>query len=184
MANRFRLRFTFWLDMRKTDEAELAETIETLKLNRTFAATIRDGIRLICDLRAGQTEVLLELFPWTKDTLQAGPVSAADTHLQEQIKRLEDLLLAQGNIPIQTPLTVNTREPNPQRTGRSLVEIKATAGKSSAETTAKNFLNSMARPRQWLLRLSKSFVSDPFVYGVNLHGSTKNFRARRELHQQ
>ena len=143
MTNRFRLRFTFWLDMHKPDEAELADIIDTLKQNRSFAATIRDGIRLVADLRAGRTEVLFELFPWVKDTLQTMPAAPAEQGLQQQIARLEALLLAQGNVPIQSPLEASSA-PEVVRTGRkSRVKIAATSGKVDATTIAQNFANSM-----------------------------------------
>ena len=61
------MKFTFWLDATKADEDELIDQIEILKQQRLFAKTIRDGIRLICDLRAGQVDVLFELFPWVED---------------------------------------------------------------------------------------------------------------------
>lgn len=64
MANGFRKRFIFWLDLDKPDQLKLAEDIETLKADRHYSKTIRDGIRLIIDLRAGRTDVLFELFPW------------------------------------------------------------------------------------------------------------------------
>lgn len=67
----FRQRFVFWLDITKSHEADIAETIEELKDKRSFAKTIRDGIRLIVDLRRGNTEVLFELFPLLKSKLQA-----------------------------------------------------------------------------------------------------------------
>ena len=139
MQNRFRLRFTFWLDMHKPDEAQLAEIIDQLKLNRSFAATIRDGIRLVADLRAGRTEVLFELFPWIKDTLQPMPSVPAERGLQEQIARLEALLLAQGNVPIKSPLA-----PESAHTDRkSQVKVAASSGKADAKTVAQNFANSM-----------------------------------------
>jgi hypothetical protein len=143
MANRFRLRFTFWLDMRKTDEAELAETIETLKLNRSFAATIRDGIRLICDLRAGQTDVLFELFPWIKDATQSASAKPIDSVLQEQIARLEALLLAQGNVPIQMPVAPKVLEKPARPAGKSLVEINSAPSKDRTKTVSQNFMSSM-----------------------------------------
>jgi hypothetical protein len=65
-SKRFRLRFTFWLDVNKEDEAEIADKVEKLKQDRLFVQTIRDGIRLICDLRDGKLDVLFELFPWVK----------------------------------------------------------------------------------------------------------------------
>ena len=140
MTKRFRLRFTFWLDLQKNDEAALAETVEILKQNRSFVATIRDGIRLICDLRAGQTEVLFELFPWVREALQPVP-APTEQRLQEQISRLETLLLAQGNVPIQPPLgaprthSAPSNEPGVVITGSS---------KASAKTVADNFLKNYA----------------------------------------
>lgn len=71
-AKRFRVRQVFWLDMNKADEYELAETIDQLKQSRTFVRTIRDSIRLILDLRAGQVDVLLELFPFVHTALGGG----------------------------------------------------------------------------------------------------------------
>ena len=63
-AKSFRMKFMFWLDTTKADEEQLIEQVEALKQTRLFSKTIRDGIRLICDLRAGQTDILFELFPW------------------------------------------------------------------------------------------------------------------------
>jgi len=52
--------------MLKDDEADVADTIANLKKDRRFAPTVRDGIRLVADLRQGNLEVLFELFPWVK----------------------------------------------------------------------------------------------------------------------
>lgn len=143
MANRFRIRFTFWLDMQKRDEAELAQAIESLKQNRSFAATIRDGIRLMCDLRAGQTEVLFELFPWVKDVPQSASAMPVDRGLQEQIARLEALLLAQGNVPIQRLSSPHVSERTAYPSEKSLVEITNADGKGQNKTLTQNFMNSM-----------------------------------------
>ena len=107
-SKRFRLRQTFWLNLLKPEEAELADTIEILKNERSFAKVIRDGIRLVNDLRKGKLDVLFELFPWVRAefleymrALQPQPV--ADTHsMSEQLARLEKLLLEQGNVPVQS----------------------------------------------------------------------------------
>jgi hypothetical protein len=132
MATRFRLRFTFWLDLQKADEAAIAELIDGLKRSRTFASAIRDGIRLVCALRAGRTDVLFELFPWVRDGLQSAPAAATDQHLQAQIARLEALLIAQGSVPLPG---VTMRKPQ--------AEVSASTSKASAETVAQNFLRSM-----------------------------------------
>ena len=136
MANRFRLRFTFWLDLHKADEAALAEVIDVLKYERTFASTIRDGIRLIYDLRAGRADVLFELFPWVKEMVQPSSAAPVDARLQDQIARLEALLIAQGNVPIQ-----RVQQLVPEKV--ALVEVTKTPEKSNAKTVAKNFVNSM-----------------------------------------
>jgi len=147
---RYRLRFFFWLNVNNPDEEALADTIEILKNDRTFTNTIRDGIRLMCDLRAGHMDILLELFPWVKEALQPINSHSTEQRLQEQITRLEKLLLAQGNVPIQPPLVatkVSQGADNHSQTGRSntkpLVEISDSGGKASAEVVAANFLSSM-----------------------------------------
>lgn len=61
------MRYTFWLDMLKADEHELADLIEELKHSRSFVRMIRDGLRLVNDLRLGRVGVLLELAPWVQE---------------------------------------------------------------------------------------------------------------------
>jgi hypothetical protein len=62
----YRPRFNFWLNMDKPEEKLIANKIKALKLETLFTATIRDGIRLVCDLRDGKLDVLFELFPWVR----------------------------------------------------------------------------------------------------------------------
>ena len=92
---RLRLKFTFWLDVNKDDEYKLVEQIDELKQKRLFSQTIRDGIRLICDLKDGNTDVLFELFPWLAAELVA---AQADTsgQLQQELSELKDLILTQN----------------------------------------------------------------------------------------
>jgi hypothetical protein len=107
--SRYRRLFPFRLDVSKQDELEIAEKIETLKQERSFSKTVRDGIRLICDLRKGRTDVLRELFPWVLEQQpepqpqrleEVIPISSAEQALSKQIERLETLILQQGAIPI------------------------------------------------------------------------------------
>jgi hypothetical protein len=138
---RFRLRFTFWLDLLKPDEAAIAEQIEKLKFDRTFATTIRDGIRLICDLRAGRTDVLVELFPKVVERLKTPEPSVAESRLQAHIDRLEALLLSQGNVPISAGRGEGTAKP---KATTPLVSTAKESAKISADTIAKNFLSTNA----------------------------------------
>jgi hypothetical protein len=71
MGKSFRMRFTFWLDLNKSDESELADIVDTLKSQRGYASAIRDGLRLVWELRQGKTEHLLKLFPFVREALQA-----------------------------------------------------------------------------------------------------------------
>lgn len=105
----YRVMQKFWLDVTKPDENELLNYIHTLKNPQTrggsrysFAATIRDGLRLIRDLRAGKVDVLIELFPWIEELLIAKTAAAPrqESPIFSQLERLEKLLLAQGNVPI------------------------------------------------------------------------------------
>lgn len=131
MANQsFRMKFMFWLDSAKPDEDRLIEQVEQLKQNRLFTRTLRDGIRLICDLRAGNIEVLMELFPWVREAMQQPAPVSTDQRLQEQIARLEALLLAQGNVPVQRA------EPAQPR-------VEIATEKSNTKTVAQNFMDSM-----------------------------------------
>lgn len=68
----FRLKFTFWLDDMRPDESDLITYIEELKAQRKFVTTIKQGLRLMRDLREGGVDVLFELFPHLKSRL-AGP---------------------------------------------------------------------------------------------------------------
>lgn len=97
-TTRYRLRFPFWLDMHKPDEAALADQIELLKNDRSFAVTVRNGIRLIVDLRAGRLDVLLELFPWVGERLASGAGGHGDDDLKRELQRLQDLIMQQGGI--------------------------------------------------------------------------------------
>ncbi|MBL8118773.1 MAG: hypothetical protein JNJ78_14670 [Anaerolineae bacterium] len=92
-----RYRFAFWLDSHKPSEKLLHETINKLKADRQFASAIRDGLRLIVDLRAGGTEVLLELFPGIRERLNRQHDDLNRQHdLSRQIDALEEILKGQG----------------------------------------------------------------------------------------
>lgn len=72
----FRMRFAFWLDDLRQDESELITYIDELKQQRKFVTTIKQGLKLIRDLRTGNTDVLLELFPLVVERLRNQPHNA------------------------------------------------------------------------------------------------------------
>jgi len=101
------------------------ETIKTLKSKRAFSAVVRDGIRLIVDLREKNLDVLYELFPWVIDRLaqeqvviQSPPAPQNNKALEDKIARLEDLILeiTRGTLMIQAQST--GQQPDSNRTGQ------------------------------------------------------------------
>jgi len=99
-------RFTFWLDYSKDEQLLLAEVIDELKRRRTFVQTVRDGIRLVSNLRVGKLDVLFELFPWVKAEFLAGvqpQKTAGELELQRQLERLEKLLTQQQTVGSDRP---------------------------------------------------------------------------------
>ncbi len=64
-------RVMFWLNGANESDIQLWHWILDLKSRRQFTQTLRDAMRLIRDLRNGDTDVLLELFPHIKDKIQS-----------------------------------------------------------------------------------------------------------------
>lgn len=129
---RFRLKFVFWLDLDKEGDEVVADMITSLKEKRQFTATIRDGIRLICDLREGKTDVLFDLFPQMRRTLS--PSSPVNVEFEQILqKAIADEFAKRG-----TPITLI-----PDRAVKT--ESSITIGKSSksGKEVANNFISSM-----------------------------------------
>lgn len=60
---RYRVRYEFQLDHNKPEQEEIADIIEQLKNERAYAPAIRDGLRLIWELREGNLDTFRQLFP-------------------------------------------------------------------------------------------------------------------------
>lgn len=135
-SKRFRLRYMFWLDLSKDDENELAEQIEILKQERQFAETIRDGIRLICDLRAGRTERLFAMFPWIAAEVGAG-AGGNNLAIQQELNRLWGAIAGQpaGSLAASASAAVEEE-----------VELNIKAVKNGS--SGKNFLSSLMNLQQ------------------------------------
>lgn|SRR5690606_658245 len=141
-GKRFRLKFMFWLDMNKSDEAELAEEIEFLKEQRLFSETLRDGIRLICDLRAGRTDRLFAMFPWLISEIDRQADANTQT-IQQEFDRLWNALASQSltsdpRAGIQS-FPESSFSPLPDEDEEVELQVKAAKNGSSG----KNFLSSL-----------------------------------------
>jgi hypothetical protein len=91
-ANRSRLMFRFWLNIMNDKDSWLADECSKLIEGRKFTTTIRNALRLLFDLQAGQTDVLRELFPHvltipTQTVIQTAP----PPRKQAEPANLEDL---------------------------------------------------------------------------------------------
>lgn len=141
--SRYRLRFPFWLDMNKPQERELADTVEILKNERLFASTVRDGIRLICDLRAGRTDVLFELFPWIKNEMVQSTTSHPESALEVHLKRLEELIGKGGTATSIAQIPISGLKPLPKPVFEGDDQDTLIIRKDTSTDAGLNLLNSM-----------------------------------------
>jgi hypothetical protein len=95
----YRKQIRFWLNLEDDSEYAIAEQVEILKRQRNFTAAIRDGIRLVCDLRAGRVDVLLELFPFVRSALSDKPAPPDTGDLERKLDQIQQQLLSAGTPP-------------------------------------------------------------------------------------
>jgi hypothetical protein len=95
-----RKRFNFWLDDKRSEDWQINELIVTLKRAGQFTRAIREGLRLWVDLRAGNTAVLYELFPFISEkfsTPAVAPVIGAGG--SELAKEIAAQIVLMGGTP-------------------------------------------------------------------------------------
>lgn len=101
----FRVQFKYWLNITNDTEAALADFCEYLKSKRLFTQTIREGLMIINDLRAGRLDSLLSLFPQVDDLIEQevqkrlatrknGGSGDGTGNLDQKLERIEKLLLS------------------------------------------------------------------------------------------
>jgi len=155
-APRPRMRFVFWLNLANPIELNLAEILENSRTQRQFTGIIRDGIRLIFDLRQGKTDVLLELFPWVKASLSESEKATSNTALHHQLERLEQLILQQGAVPVQLPAH-STNQSGPKALDVPRFDLPTIEDddddtivlkRDTSTNSAMNFVNSMLNLQQ------------------------------------
>lgn len=147
-AKRFMLKREFWLNLNNPAEEQLAETIDALKARRLFAPTVRDGIRLVCDLRQGRLDVLFELFPWVRaafveslSALQPDPRA-----LDQRLARLEQLLQAPAGPRL--PAGPGSVAARPVSDAVDDDAALLTVRRDASSNSVQNFLASMMRLQQ------------------------------------
>ena len=149
---RYRLMHNFWLDMHKPEEERIADVIERLKSSRSFAKTVRDGIRLIWDLKQGRTDVLTELFPLIAARLAPAPALKAlpDGRVQAQLARIEQMLAKQQNGFFLEERTTERTTENPLKKLQSITiddedepDLIIRPATSDGNKATENFLSSL-----------------------------------------
>ena len=148
---RTRVMLRFFLDLGKQDELELLHEAETLKKERHFAPTLRDGLRLMRDLRAGQFDALFDLFDWIPKWIESEVERRINERLMDtnnRLTRVEAELAAlrgsvlpagQGASAGPRPLTV---PPVPGPVEDDDEPLVVTKVKSDGKASAANFLKS------------------------------------------
>ena len=139
------------LDLNKTDERQLFNYAADLKSKRNWASTFRDALRLIRDLRAGNLDVLFELFPWIENALldavevgmesSSGTLGASSSLAIGELKSviheaLEEYQLPSGLLQAPSQQTHNvimeTKQPAaPTPIEDNGIELEVTTGKTS-----------------------------------------------------
>lgn len=158
-TKRYRMRYDFQLNIAKDDELAIAEQIANLKTQGLYSKTVRDGIRLVSDLREGNLGVLFELFPWVRAEFLEYVASTqpqksdTETNIQKQLARIEELL-ANGETASSAPrIDSGVGGPKkmvvPQVAAPALddddTDLLVVAKAKSSGNASQNFLNSAFR---------------------------------------
>lgn len=132
--------YRFSLSMKDSNYDEVRGIIENLIGQGALSRVVRDGIRLINDLSAGRTDVLLELYPWITEAICPPPNTDVD-ELNDRLARMERLLQQR---PMQSSDLPDTREYGiPAMKSTAPVAAVVAAKAVSASTISDNFLSSM-----------------------------------------
>lgn len=136
-----RVMETFWLDIRKPAERWLEEQIEALKKQRKFSQYVRDGLRLMIDLSACKTDVLVELFPWIADRLRPAETPAADEFelLFNEIARLRSEINARA-LPMTVPVLAY-EPPVSEADTRPAIPVTAGASRANFSSSISSFFD-------------------------------------------
>ncbi len=148
---RYRVQYKFWLNQYDEEENRVSQIIEWLKLDRDFVGAIRDGLRLIWDLRSGGVGVLLELFPDIRQRLAVPEPPKSDPdedEIKRQIAELKRLIIETG-ITKDAPLVAGPKKlpglqpmmklPEPNYDDEDTVVIR----KNTSDEASQNLFKSM-----------------------------------------
>ena len=137
----------FFLDKGKEDEQDLIEEVNSLKQERQFAPTVRDGLRLMRDLRAGRFDALFDLFDWIPQWIEAEVerrINERMTTTDARLAALEAQIASLKATPAGGPKAMSVPAvPLPEEDDTALLSVRKTASDGAA--SANNFLMSAFR---------------------------------------
>lgn len=143
----FKKRFEFWLDYDKPEQLAIAEKIEAMKERRQFAPNVRNGLLLVEDLRAGNVEVLLQLFPDIREKLSVPPPPSPEVSQNNRLAAVLEQLAStlKSNKQHDNKLLPATVPANlgPGLEMEPLPEVKVRTTKTTSNQSSQNFLNSL-----------------------------------------
>lgn len=113
-SGRARRQFRFWLDAAKEDESAMGQALDSMKNDKTknFAGFMRNAVRLMLALLAGDTSILIELFPNIVNQIKQEAIaennSSSASHdferMMQEISALKELVI----VPVSHQIASNS----------------------------------------------------------------------------
>lgn len=152
---RYRVMHKFWLNAADDFDDKIDAMIHELKAQRMFTQTVRDGIRLVVDLRNKSFDVLFELFPWIDWWLETEIERRVSERIAEQGRAQADLMARMT--ALEARLAASEQAVTDAPVGPKALNVPQVAGpvfeddgdelvikkaKSDGHTSSENFLSS------------------------------------------
>lgn len=124
---RHRTQFRFWLDTNKADEREMGLKLDAMKddKSKSFAQFMRDAIRLMLALIAGDLSILAELFPSVVDNIRSQAIA---DYQQQQASREFEIMINALATRIENKLETVSISAQSAHKGHSIVNMPQQGG--------------------------------------------------------
>lgn len=170
-----RVKFEFWLDVYNDHQADLADQLAYLKLDRQYSRTLRDALTLLFDLQAGSTQVLHQMFPQLATT----PASSDFQALLEKIDTL-----ASRPAPAPPSALQPTFRPVTPAPDDDAIELDIKADKEAGKKAVANFMASMQALNPHLPKRTNDTIQPNGprkLSGADVSFSAPNFNDEEDL---
>lgn len=169
-----RVKFEFWLDVYNAHQANLADQLAYLKLERQYSATLRDALTLLFDLQAGGTDELYRMFPHLRPTSASDDFAALVEKIDQIARRPQP-----GPQALQPIAKRDAASVTPTDDDLAELEIK---NDSQGKVAAQNLINSMYSLNPHLRTKDTIQPSGPSkLAGADVSFSAPNFNDVEDL---